>query len=121
MGARRTGRSSALDRLLTETDFGCSTGVQTHSSSLKVGLRQNQQPTQLMLIKISNIVKQVSVKTHDSYATSAGANNRTVLRRSVNVQPIGGVSRSAWIPQTGYPAPGITARVRSSSHTADSV
>lgn len=95
MGARGASHPSALDRLLAETDFRGSTSVRDHPSSLKVGLRQYQQPTQFMLIKISNVVEEVSVKTHDSYATSAGANNRTMLRRSVKVHPIGGVRRSA--------------------------
>jgi hypothetical protein len=66
-----------------------------------MGLGEDEQPAQFVLIEIFDIVEEIPIETHRAQATSAGANNRTMFRRSVSVQPIGGVSRSAWVTHTG--------------------
>lgn len=118
MRTRRTGGAATLYALLAEADLRGAGRLRDCTDPLEMGLGENMESTQLMFVEVSDVVEKIPIKTHCAYATSAGANKRTVLRRSVSVHPIGGVSRSACVAQTGYPAPGTTDAVRSSSQTA---
>jgi hypothetical protein len=82
--------------------------------TLQMGTGQDQQSAEIVLVEILDRVQQIAVKGHQ--ATESGAKSRVTVRRSVSVQPWGGIMRSAWSAQNEYP-PGRTPFTRSSIHT----
>lgn len=62
---------------------------------------EDMKAAQLMIVEVSHRIEKITVESHQ--ATDNGANNLLVVRRSVKVQPCGGVMRSAWLAQSEYP------------------
>jgi len=69
----------------------------THGLKLCPG--ENQQAPEVVLVELFDRVEQIAVEGHQ--ATESGANNLVTVRRSVSVQPCGGVIRSEWLAQSG--------------------
>ncbi len=66
---------------------------------LKLCPRENQQAPEVVLVEFFDRIEQITVEGHQ--ATESGANNLVTVRRSVRVQPCGGVIRSEWLAQSG--------------------
>ena len=84
---------TAPDLLLTQADVGLIAhfdGVR----GLEVRPGENVQASQIVLVEVLDRVEKIAVEGHQ--ATWTGANSLVTVRRSVNVQPCGGVIRSAW-------------------------
>jgi hypothetical protein len=62
--------------------------------AVELRLGEDHEAAQLMVVEIPDRIQQIAVEGHQ--ATERGANSLVVDRRSVSVQPWGGVIRSAW-------------------------
>lgn len=95
------GGAATAHGLLSNTHFRSAPRLGDDTDPLKMSLGEHVEAPQPMFVEVSNIVEKISIQTHGVQATSAGANKRIVLRRSVSVHPMGGVKRSAWVAHTG--------------------
>ena len=95
IGPVRTAVAAALpasDHLLSHPDLRL-VSVLNGSGTLELSPCQDLKAPQVVLIEVFDRVEQIAVERHQ--ATWTGANRRVAVRRSVSVQPWGGVIRSA--------------------------
>jgi hypothetical protein len=78
--------------LLAEFHLGVIVRCQC-TGSLQLRPGQDEKTAKVVLVQIPDRVQQIAVESHQ--ATESGANNRVTVRRSVKVQPCGGIIRSA--------------------------
>lgn len=97
MRALRAAPLPASNTLLTKMDGGLGLDRET-AATLQLGPGQNHESSQLVVVEVFDRVEQIAVERH--YATESGANSLVERRRSVSVQPWGGVMRSAWLAQS---------------------
>jgi hypothetical protein len=69
--------------------------------ALELGPSQDEETAKIVLIQILDRVEKITVEGHQ--ATESGANSRVTVRRSVRVQPRGGIILSAWSAHMAYP------------------
>src|SRR3990170_8733988 len=79
------------DSLLAEAHLGMIVGDEC-AGPLQLGPGKDQEASQIMLIEVFDRVEQIAVKCH--HATDNGAKSLVTVRRSVRVQPCGGIIRS---------------------------
>ena len=81
---------------------------------------QDEETSEAVLVELFDGVDQIAIEreTQATSVESAGVKRRVTLRRSVSVQPNGGVIRSACSIQSEYPTPASMSGSSSSSHTA---
>lgn len=65
---------------------------------LELGPGEDQETSQVVLVHFLDGIEQIPVEGH--HATDNGANSLVTVRRSVRVQPWGGIIRSAWSAQS---------------------
>ena len=82
----------APDTLLAQLHLGMILCGQS-SRPLKLCPGQDEKTAKVVLVQIPDRVQQVAVEGHQ--ATESGANSRVTVRRSVRVQPCGGIILSA--------------------------
>lgn len=88
---------AASDPLLAHADLGI-LSKRRSDYGLQLSSREDLQSPQIVLVQLLDRIEQISVQRHQ--ATLTGAKSRVTVRRSVRVQPCGGVSRSAWSAQS---------------------
>lgn len=101
IGTVRTSRAALLaapHRLLAQVNLGMVVRAQC-TGGLKLCPGENQQAPEVVLVEFFDRVEQIAIERHQ--ATESGANNLVTVRRSVSVQPCGGVIRSEWLAQSG--------------------
>lgn len=89
LGAARLATSN---HLLPETHLWFGSGFHD-SAPLQLGLGQYAKTSEVVFVEFLDRVEQIAVERHQ--ATWTGANSLVTVRRSVSVQPWGGVIRSA--------------------------
>ena len=100
MWAPGASRLAAPDALPAQPHLGMILLAQG-TGPLQLGAGEDEQTPEVVLVEIPDRVQQIPVEGHQ--ATESGANSRVTVRRSVRVQPRGGIMRSAWLEHIGYP------------------